>query len=123
MGNRGDISQRDNASLYLQLVRLLNGVRVNQLYTPPNPTHENSRADCNYFLYHFPDFKVSPTNCKGMVRDFTNMQVDSFNSIIKKNRKDANQRADFGDNFRYMVNTFMFDWIKKHSKGKRITKK
>jgi len=123
MGNRGDISQRDNASLYLQLVRLLNGVRVNQLYTPPNPTHENSRADCNYFLYHFNDFKVSPTNCKGMVRDFSNMQVDSFNSIVKKNRKDVNQRADFGDNFRYMINTFMFDWIKKHSKGKRITKK
>ena len=50
--------------------------------------------------------------------------ADSFNSIIKKNRKDVNQRADFGDNFRYMVNTFMFDWIKRHSKGSsRIYKK
>ena len=124
MGNRGDISQRDNASLYLQLVRLLKGVRVTQLYTPANPTHENSRADCNYFLYHFDDFKVSTVSCKGMIRDLANMQVDSFNSIIKKNRKDVNQRADFGDNFRYMVNTFMFDWIKRHSKGSsRIYKK
>lgn len=113
MGNRGDISQRDNATLYTQLIRLLKNVRMNQLYTPPNPTHENSRADCNYFLANFNDFKIN-TSCKGMIRDMQNMQVDAFNQIIKRNRKDVNQRADFGDNFRYLINTFMISWIKNH---------
>lgn len=122
MGNRGDISQMDNASLYTQLVRLLKGVNLSQLYTPPNPTHENSRADCNYFLTYFPDFKVHP-NCKGMIRDLQNMQVDIFGSIIKRNRKDVNQLADFGDNFRYMVNTFGKTWIDSHSKGFQYRKR
>lgn len=98
MGNRGDISQMDNASLYMQLVRLLKGVRISQLFTPANPTHENSRADCNYFLTYFPDFKVHP-NCKGMIRDMQNVQVDAFGSIIKRNRKDVNQRGDYADCF------------------------
>lgn len=122
MGNRGDISQMDNASLYTQLVRLLKGVNLSQLYTPPNPTHENSRADCNYFLTYFPDFKIHP-KCKGMIRDMQNMQVDVFGSIIKRNRKDVNQLADFGDNFRYMINTFGKPWIETHSKGFQYRKR
>ncbi len=122
MGNRGEISQRDNASLYIQLQRLLKGVKINQIYVPANPTHENSRADCNYFLAYFPDFKVHK-NCKGMIRDLQNMRVDAFGSIIKRDRKDVTQLADFGDNFRYLINTFLKDWILKHQKSFHLTKK
>lgn len=116
MGNRGSIEQRDNASLYTQLIRGLPGVQASQLILPNNPTHENSRADCNYFLYNFPDFKVH-SNCKGLIRDFKNVSCDAYGSIIKGNRKDLNQRADFGDNFRYLINTFLYKWINDHSKG------
>jgi hypothetical protein len=41
MGKRGELSQRDNASLYMQLIRLL-GMREGQLKVSSNPTHENS---------------------------------------------------------------------------------
>lgn len=117
MGKRGSIEQQDNASLYTQLVRLLPGVRPTQLVLPNNPTHENSKADCNYILSFFPDFKVNPKKCPNLVRDMKNVQVDAFGSIIKKNRNDINQRSDYSDANRYLISTFLHDWINKHSKG------
>lgn len=116
MGKRGSIEQQDNSSLYTQLVRGLPTVKDNQLILPNNPTHENSRADCNYFLANFPDFKIS-SKCTGLIADMSNVKCDAFGSIIKKNRKDLSQRSDFGDGFRYLINTFLYKWIQDHSKG------
>lgn len=116
MGKRGSIEQQDNASLYTQLMRGLPGVRPNQLILPNNPTHENSRADCNYFLANFPDFKIS-NRCSGLIADMNNVKCDAFGSIIKRNRKDLTQRSDYADGFRYLINTFLYKWIQDHSKG------
>ncbi len=123
MGKRGEIGERDNASLYTQLKR---GLRLHdgQLQLPANPTHENSRADCNYLLYHSAkdnpefDFKIY-TNCKNTIRDLKSVQCDAFGSIIKKDRKDLNQRADYIDTFRYLCNTFLKPHIISHQKRKR----
>ncbi|MFI5404928.1 MAG: hypothetical protein ACHQ1D_00295 [Nitrososphaerales archaeon] len=115
MGKRREIAERDNASYYLQLQRGL-GLRDSQIQLPANPSHENSRADCNYVLYHFPDIKFNPEKCKGLCRDMKIIQCDSSGSIIKSNRKDIAQNADFGDCTRYAINTFLFDFIKNHSK-------
>lgn len=115
MGKKREISERDNASYYLQLQRGL-GLRDSQLQLPANPSHENSRADCNYVLFHYPDFKINPTACHGTVRDMKIVQCDAFGSIIKSNRKDVSQQADFFDCVRYGVNTFLFDWLKQHVK-------
>ncbi|MES2592416.1 MAG: PBSX family phage terminase large subunit [Bacteroidota bacterium] len=117
MGLRGDISQRDNATLYLQLMRKLK-LRDSQLKVSGNPTHQNSRADCNYYLKNFPDFKIHP-RCTGTIRDMRNVQVDAFGSIIKKNRKDMNQRADFLDNFRYKIHNICYKWIEQHQKRRK----
>lgn len=114
MGNRGDISQRDNASLYLQLIRGL-GMRESQIKVSNNPTHENSRADSNYVLYHFPDFKINK-KCIGTIRDMRNVQVDAFGSILKKDRKDVNQRADYIDTVRYLIHNVYYKWIEQHQK-------
>jgi len=117
MGKNRDLSQRDNASFYIQLLRGL-GMRDSQLKVAGNPTHENSRADCNYFLYHFPDYKIH-TNCKGLIRDIRNVQVDSFGAIMKKNRTDVNQRADYIDaGLRYTVHNILFRWIENHQRKK-----
>lgn len=120
MGNRGDISQRDNATLYLQLMRLL-GLRESQLKVSNNPTHENSRADVNYYLYHHPDFKIHP-KCIGTIRDMRNVQVDAFGSILKRNRNDVNQRADFLDNVRYKIHNICYRWIEMHQKQLNVYK-
>jgi len=113
MGNRGDISQRDNANLYLQLTRLLN-IRQSQIQVPNNPTHENSRADCNYIFKYFPDFKINPIKCPNLIRDIRTVQCDAFGSIIKKNRRDITQQADLIDCLRYLINTWLSDWVKRH---------
>lgn len=117
MGNRGDISQRDNATLYLQLIRGL-GMRESQIKVSNNPTHENSRADTNYVLYNFPDLKISK-RCVGTIRDMRNVQVDAFGSILKKNRKDVSQRADYIDTIRYFIHNILYKWIETDQKNKR----
>lgn len=101
MGNRGEISQRDNASLYLQLMRGL-GLRESQLKCSNNPTHENSKTDVNYSLYHFEDFKIH-SKCTGTRYDMRNVQVDMYGKIVKRDRNDVNQRADYLDTVRYKV--------------------
>lgn len=118
MGNQGDMSQRDNASLYIQLLRGL-GMRDSQLKSVNNPTHENSRADVNYILFNFPDFKINPKTCPSTCIDMRTVQVDAFGSIMKKNRNDLTQRADHLDTVRYLINTFMKEWIEAHGKRRR----
>jgi hypothetical protein len=115
MGKRGDIGQRDNASNYEQLRRGL-GLKSTQLWLPNNPTHSNSRADVNYVLYHFPDFKINPITCPNSCRDMRTVQADAFGSIIKKDRNDVNQRADHLDCSRSLINTHLRKWIDQHMK-------
>lgn len=115
MGARGEISQRDNASLYIQLIRGL-GINKSQLKITPNPTHEKSRADINYFLFKFPDFKINPKTCPNSCMDMRTVQVDAFGSIIKRNRSDLTQRADHLDTIRYLINSFLKTWILQNMK-------
>lgn len=110
MGKRGDITQRDNANLYQQIRTKLN-LHTRQFNLPPNPTHENSRAMCNYALHNFDDLKIS-TNCKNLEQDMRIVQCDAYGSIIKQNRKEVSERADHLDCFRYFVNSFLYDWYK-----------
>lgn len=107
MGRHGDISQRGNSSYYDQLRR---GLKLSkfQIKVLPNPRHENSRADVNQMLFMSKgphDFKISP-RCKGVVRDFKYVQCDAEGKIMKKNRADLDQRADYIDTIRYVVNVF-----------------
>ncbi len=119
MGHKGEISQRDNASNYLQLQK---GLRLKdaQIKTPrANPTHENSRADVNFVLRHFPDFKINPKTCPQLCMDMRTVQCDAFGSIVKKNRSDLSQRADFLDGSRYLISTFLRKWIDTNMKFKK----
>lgn len=113
-GHKREISQQDNASNYLLLQRGLR-IRENQIVTPVNPTHDNSRTDCNYFLHSFPDFKISD-KCKGLIFDLQNVECDAFGQIIKKSRTDLTQQADRLDCLRYAINAFMIPWIERHQK-------
>lgn len=118
-GNNRQISQRDLASLFTQL---RNGCHLSttQIVVPNNPTHFESRNDCNYFLLHYPDFKLNPLECPETAKDMKRVQWDSVKQcIMKANRNDASQRADFMDTFRNSVNTFQKSWIMHHGKFKR----
>lgn len=115
LGNRSEISQKDNASLYVQLLRGL-GMRESQLKVSNNPTHENSRADVNYFLYHKKDFFINP-KCKNSIYDLKYVECDEHGKIKKSNRKELNQRADYLDTFRYFVHNIMYKWIESHQRN------
>lgn len=123
MGNKRDISQKDHASFYVQLMRLL-GVRESQFRIPKsNPTHENSRADTNYVLYQstntlYVDYKINPI-CVNSCRDYKNVQVDNYGGILKKNRLDVNQRADFLDANRYKIHVLFSEWVKRNRNSSR----
>lgn len=118
MGNRGDMSQRDNASYYMQMLRGL-GIRESQLKVSGNPKHENSRADVNYFLYHFKGFKINPM-CKNSIYDLKYVECDDGGKIKKANRKELQQRADYLDTFRYFVNNIAYKWIELHQKNNKF---
>lgn len=118
MGKRGDLSQRDNSSYYMQLETGL-GLSRSQLVIPANPTHENSKEDVNYVFYYHPDNKINPAKCSGLIFDIENVEVDAEGKILKHNRKVESQRADLMDCERYMINAFLPDFIKAHRKGKQ----
>ncbi|MCA1764614.1 MAG: hypothetical protein LC664_16710, partial [Flavobacteriales bacterium] len=113
MGRNRTIGMKDNKSLFQRLRESL-GISKNQIKVVNNPGHGVSRNDVNYFLKHYP-FKVSRL-CTGTRRDLRSVEVDAYGSIMKKNRSDVSQRADFLDNVRYLVNTFYKTAIKKHRK-------
>lgn len=117
MGKHKQISQSDNASHFLQLQRGL-GLKESQIKTVPNPTHKFSRDQVNYILFHHPDFKIS-RKCERLIYDLENVEVDEHEQIIKSNRKDEKQRADYLDALRYFINTFLSKWIERHQKINR----
>lgn len=115
MGNNRTIGNIDNKSLFQRLIEELK-INSRQLRIVPNPGHSTSREDVNYFLQHYPDFKIGE-HCTGTRRDMRVVQIDLYGSIIKRNRKDEAQRADFIDNVRYLVNTFFKQEIEFHRKN------
>lgn len=121
MGKNRTMGERDNASNYEQLRKGL-GLSDNQLKIPANPTHSNSRADVNYILYHFPDFKINPDTCPNLCRDMRLVEVDAFGDIIKRNRNKVSELADHLDCLRYLINTFFKDWIERHMKMHGVRK-
>lgn len=121
MGNNKNLALRDNASNYILLERGL-GIRSSQIALHANPLHENSRSDCNYFLWNFADFKINPEKCPNTCRDMRIVQWDSLNNcILKTNRDKVAQQADHLDCIRYGINDDPINsWIKFHSKLNRI---
>jgi hypothetical protein len=105
MGKGGTVQQRDNSSAYTQIKRRL-GMSDSQFLIPANPTHYNSRIDCNAALRKL-DIKVNSKRCKGFVFDAKQVQCDANGGIIKTNRKNIAERADFLDCFRYFVNAIL----------------
>lgn len=104
MGNGKTYQQRDNSSAYLTMKKRLR-LSDSQLLVVANPTHKNSREDCNAALVKL-DIKVHP-KCKGFIFDAKKVECDAEGKIIKSNRKLLEQRADFLDDFRYFVNSIL----------------
>ena len=114
MGNNRTIGNTDNKSLFRRLRDELK-ISDNQFRIKANPRHKTSRDQYNYFLKHFPDYKIGD-HCTGTRRDHRVVQVDITGQIIKSDRSQESQLADFLDNSRYFVNTFFGEAIERHRK-------
>lgn len=109
MGNNRDIGRIDNASHYIEMMKGLN-LAESQLQVPHNPTHENSRADCNALLFEATKpvtrfhVKLHPVRMRMTINDLKVVQCDATGQILKRDRHDLSQRADYLDGFRAIVN-------------------
>lgn len=122
MGNKGDLSQRDNATYYEQIRRGLR-LSTNQIKVPrANPTHANSRAQCNFILRNHPDIKIGKA-CPNLRRDAKQVECDATGSILKRNRKIITQQADMLDTLRYAFDTFLNDWYMRKLKTLNLNKR
>ena len=117
-GNNGQINMEEQRSNFESL-RLALGLQKSQVVVPNNPRHVTNRNDVNHFLQFFPDFKINPKTCPETCWDMRAVQCDNRGSIIKSNRNDKNQRADFMDTVRYSVNTFQKVWIERDMKTRK----
>lgn len=106
------IQMKSTASLWDDFLSVM-PARESQLKLPHNPTHKDSREQTNYVLYHHPEFVIDPS-CTGVIYDMENVEVDSDLSIIKSDRSKSAQRADFLDDVRYAINTYLSGWIETH---------
>lgn len=100
--------ETDNNALFTDLRDEL-GIAEQQLTINTNPFHKESRQNYNKMLAKFPDFAMHP-RCQHTILDHKIVQVDMYGEIIKKDRKDESQKADFIDNCRYWENTYLSDW-------------
>lgn len=103
-GDNKQVSKFGNKSHYT-LIREMLGLSLTQFTLPGNPTHENSRTDCNKTLRTF-NFLVHP-RCKETISDCEKVQCDKNHQIIKRDRKIITQRADKIDCVRYFDNSFL----------------
>ncbi len=117
-GNNGQINMEEQRSNF-ESVRLGLGIAKGQINVSNNPRHITNRNDVNHFLQSYPDFKINPKNCPETCWDMRAVQCDNRGSIIKANRNDKSQRADFIDTVRYAINTFQKSWIENDRRRKR----
>ena len=95
----------ENVSLYKQIMKELD-LSENNLQFVPNPRQKASRTLSNTILNHHPDYIFHPLRCKDVIRDMKYVQCNVYGEILKSNRKDVVQQADFLDCVRYRDNTW-----------------
>lgn len=106
------IQMRSNASMWDDFLSAMHA-QERQLDLPANPTHKQSREDVNYVLANHPEFIIDPS-CTKTIHDLDVVEVDEDLSIIKTDRSKSAQQADFLDDVRYLVNTYLRRWIETH---------
>jgi len=110
----GDTSTAIKKGLtYYRKIKENLSISSGQVFLPgKNPLHRISRIEVNMLL-HKSDILFDPVNCKETIADCMIVEYDTVKlKIIKDNRSDDAQKADFLDCFRYLVSTFMRDELR-----------
>ena len=76
-----------------------------------NPRLEDSRMLCNSIFEKYP-IVLDKENFKDGIADYKTCKANSDNTIVKTNRKDKAQQADFLDNTRYFIHRYFVNFMK-----------
>jgi hypothetical protein len=110
-GRQRNASQADNAHNYTIIQKKLR-LGMNQFRVPgSNPKIEENKVLVNSILQNYP-VEIHVERAKSLHYDLGNVRTHADNTIIKTDRKAANQQADALDTFRYWCNTFMPDFLR-----------
>jgi len=107
----------DDMNSYRMIKNTL-GLVSRQMKVITNPPHKENRVTCNTILAFHPDVIFNP-RCKETIYDLKYVECDQDQKIIKKNRTVANQKGDFLDDFRYILNRFKRKWVKDFRPNKK----
>lgn len=112
MQRKREITQRNNIDAWRMIdarFRLGSRLRVPR----SNPNVSENRHLINAIQAFHPDHIVNP-QCKGLIYDFQFVEATPEGDIIKKDRNKQNQRSDYLDAYRYLCNTFLFDFFERY---------
>ena len=103
----GDATGRTETTAYLsnwlQISKAFNlGARLE--VSKGNPSVLSSIELCNYIFYRHKNIFIDP-KCKNLIYELKYTEADE-KGLVKKDRNDLAQRADFLDTFRYFCNTY-----------------
>lgn len=112
MQRKREITQRNNIDAWRMIdarFRLGSRLRVPRA----NPSVIENRHLINAIQAFHPDHIVNH-QCKGLIYDFQFVEATQEGDIIKKDRNKQNQRSDYLDAYRYLCNTFLFDFFERY---------
>jgi hypothetical protein len=123
-GDRGGMSRGISTQGPMRLFDMLQKelrVSPNNFLVPPNPTHIQSREDCNFVLTAHPDCIID-TTCTRLISDMRTVEVEQTGTSVKIKKADrskASQQADALDCWRYVIGTYLRNWIQQQRQQRR----
>lgn len=115
----GDATGRASSALvkdnlnYYTVIKAKLGLGINQIRVHTvNPSLEENRVLVNSIL-HSKNVVIDGDNCKPLIFDLEHAQVLADGSLDKTDRKDPTKQLDALDCFRYYLNTFHKNILKK----------
>jgi phage terminase large subunit len=123
-GDRGGMSRGISTQGPMRLFDMLQKelrVSPNNFLVPPNPTHIQSREDCNFVLTAHPDCIID-TTCTRLISDMRTVEVEQTGTSVKIKKADrskASQQADALDCWRYAINTYLRRWVEQQRQQRR----
>ena len=110
-GRNKSVLTRNNMTAWMLLMQELK-IGYKRLQTPKsNPSVKDNRFLIEHIFARHNDLKIHPS-LKQLIYEIENTEADDDGNILKKNRDDDTQRADYIDGLRYFLNT----WTKQYFK-------
>lgn len=107
---RRDVTMRSGQTIWSKVITSFGISDRQRNVSRSNMEHKDSRVLCNSVVARYPEFLVHP-RCKPVIRDLEFVKADQKHGIIKSNRDDETQQADFLDTVRYDIQAWDYDFI------------